>query len=188
MTADDLRAFEREVAEAFETKRIRAPVHLSDGNEEQLIAIFREIDRTDWIFATHRAHFHALLHGVPRERVLADILAGKSMMLHYPTHRVFTSAIVGGILPIACGVAAAGGRVWCFLGDMAASGGAFHDAVKFADGHELPIRFVVEDNKLSTNTPTVEAWGRGVPQAGRVMRYTYDRTYPHVGVSKFVEF
>lgn len=186
MTAEELRAFERQVAEAFEARRILAPVHLSDGNEEQLLAIFREIDRTDWVFAGHRAHFHALLHGVPRLRVMTDILAGKSMMLHYPEHRFFTSAIVGGILPIACGVAAAGGRVWCFVGDMAASIGAFHDAEQYAVGHDLPITFVVEDNGLSTETPTVETWGHGTTPKTR--RYRYARTYPHVGVGKFIEF
>ena len=186
MTADDLRAFEREVADAFEARRIFAPVHLSDGNEEQLLDIFAEIPRTAWVFGTHRAHFHALLHGVPRERVMADILAGKSMRLHYPEHRVFTSAIVGGILPIACGVAAGGGRVYAFIGDMAASLGAFHDAEQYAVGHDLPITFVVEDNGLSTETPTAETWGHGTTPKTR--RYRYTRTWPHVGVGHYVAF
>ena len=148
MTAADLRAFEREVADAFEAKKITGPIHLSEGNEAQLIDIFREIPRDAWVFSTWRSHYHALLHGVPRELVMAEILAGRSMMLHFPEYRFFTSAIVGGILPIACGVAAAGGQVWCFVGDMTASIGAFQDAQWYAVGHDLPITFVIEDNGL----------------------------------------
>jgi pyruvate dehydrogenase E1 component alpha subunit len=190
MTADDLRAFEREVADAFEAKKIPGPVHLSDGNEDQLIEIFREIPRSAFVFSTWRSHFHALLHGIPRDLVMAEILAGRSMQLHFPDYRFFTSAIVGGILPIACGVAATGQPVWCFVGDMTASIGAFHDAEQYAFGHDLPITFVVEDNALSTNTPTNRTWGTGKwPTRGVTLRYRYTRAlYPHVGTGKFIEF
>ena len=198
MTVEELKAFEAEVAEAFNRGMVKAPIHLSDGNEAQLLEIFKEVKPTDWIFSTWRSHFHCLLKGVPREQVMADILAGRSMMLHYQTHRVFTSAIVGGILPIACGVAYALQQassddwVWVFVGDMTASLGAFQDAQKYAAGHDLPIRFVVEDNGLATNTPTAETWGRGSSTmrgiAGEVRRYSYTRSYPHVGSGVYVAF
>lgn len=191
MTADELRAFEREVADAFEAGKIRAPIHLSGGNEDQLIEIFREIKREDWVFSTWRSHYHALLHGVPRELVMAEIIAGRSLMLHFPERHFFTSAIVGGILPIACGVAAAGATVWCFVGDMTASIGAFGDAYKFARIRDLPITFVIEDNGLSTNTPTQCAWGGWVADyvdPWKTRSYRYERTYPHVGSGKYVAF
>src|SRR5262245_12663141 len=38
---DSLMAFENRVKEAFLDKRIRAPVHLSAGNEDQLLQIFK---------------------------------------------------------------------------------------------------------------------------------------------------
>jgi Dehydrogenase E1 component len=189
MTAADLRAFEREVADAFEAGKIRGPVHLSDGNEDQLIEIFKEIPRTAFVFSTWRSHYHALLHGVPRERLMADILAGKSMQLHYREPLFFSSAIVGGILPIACGAAYAGADVWCFVGDMAASLGSFADAVRIANAHRLPMHFIVEDNGLSTNSPTGNAWGPYAQWTGRVKRYWYTRgAYPHVGTGTYVPF
>ena len=193
MTADDLRAFEREIAAEFEAGAIRAPVHLSGGNEDQLIDIFRGIDRHDWVFSTYRNHYHALLHGVPLDVLRAQIRGGRSMYWNSPEHRFFTSAIVGGILPIAVGVAAAikrrGGseRVWAFIGDMAATTGIFHESVQYADGHDLPIQFVVEDNGWSTDTPTVEAWGT-TPSKLRARRYRYTRTYPHVNTGRWVDF
>ena len=190
ITAADLIEFEREVADLFEASQIRGPIHLSGGNEQQLIDVFKEIPRDAWIFSTWRSHYHALLHGVPRERLMADILAGKSMFLHYPEHHFFMSSIVGGILPIACGVAAAGAPTWCFIGDMTASIGAFADAEKYANGHDLPITFVIENNGLSTNTLTVETWGQGWGRGlnGLTVSYTYERTYPHVGSGVYVAF
>ena len=191
-TAQDLIAFETEVAQHFAAAKILSPVHFSGGNETQLIELFKLIGRDDYVCSTWRSHYHALLHGVPRDRLMADILAGHSMNLNYPEHRFLTSAIVGGTLPIACGLAAAGKRVWCFVGDMCASLGAFSDAVRYVAGHQLPVTFIVEDNGLSTNTPTQETWGEPCKSATWskqiIKRYAYTRTYPHVGLSQRVEF
>lgn len=185
MTKEELIAFEEEVAAAFSAGKINAPVHLSGGNEDQLIDIFREVSRDDWVFSTWRSHYHALLHGVPRESLMREIMAGRSMNLMFPEHRFFTSAIVGGICPIAVGVAAAikrkgeKRRVWCFVGDMAALGGAYYEAHAYAMGHDLPIYFVVENNGLSTNTPTWEVWGEEYRREAKQKWYTYRRAREH---------
>lgn len=173
----DLIAFEKEVAEAFEAGKIKGPVHLSGGNEDELIRIFSEVRSEDWVFSTWRSHYHALLKGVPAEEVMRQILAGRSMFISSPEYNFYSSAILGGCLPIACGVAETA-RVWCFIGDMCASTGHFSDALRFAESRSLDIRFVVEDNGLATNTPTDAAWGdrkKPIP----VHRYRYSRTYPH---------
>mgnify|MGYP001579724088 FL=1 len=180
MTAAELIAFEREVADRFERGEIHAPIHLSGGNEAQLIEIFKDVPREAWVLSTWRSHYHALLHGVPPEKVMAEIMAGRSMNLNFPEHRFLTSAIVGGILPIACGLAYAGEQVWCFVGDMTASIGAYWDALKLAHG----VNFVVEDNGLSTNTPTKECWHF----LAKECRYQYKRTFPHVGSGVYVAF
>jgi len=94
----------------------------------------------------------------------------------------------------------AGQMVWCFIGDMASESGAFYEAIKYSARNELPIHFVIEDNGLSTNTPTQEAWGMIRPEAialglhqdfgeKYVSKFTYKRdTYPHVGVGKWIHF
>ena len=193
LTASDLMAFELEVKEAFEDGKIRGPVHLAGGNEAELIRIFQLVRPGDWVFATYRSHFHALLHGIPRERVMAEIMAGRSMNLSFPEYRFVTSAIVGGCLPIAVGVAAAIKRkkepnqVWCFVGDMAASIGTFHDAYHYATRHDLLINFVIEDNGLSCDSPTEECWGLSTSKTPPV-HYFYKRQYPHVGTGKFIQF
>src|SRR5437773_7373114 len=83
-TADDLRAFERGIADDFEAGKIHAPIHLSGGNEDQLIEIFQEIKRGDWVFSTYRNHYHALLHGIPPAKIRSEILAGRSMYWSSP--------------------------------------------------------------------------------------------------------
>ena len=68
ISSEELRAFEQEVIELFETKQIKGPIHLSGGNEEDLIELFSEIRKGDWIFTTYRNHYHALLAGIPPSR------------------------------------------------------------------------------------------------------------------------
>ena len=45
-----LRDFEADVANRFNRGEIKAPVHLSDGNEASLLSIFQEISELDWVF------------------------------------------------------------------------------------------------------------------------------------------
>lgn len=188
MNVADLISFEVEVAKAFDTGKISGPIHLcSPGQAEPLIEIFKEIKPEDWVLSTWRSHWHALLKGIPREEVMREILAGRSMMLHFPKYKFLTSAIMGGMLPIACGLAAGGEKVWCFVGDMCASTGAFKDARKYVGWRQLLVNFVIEDNGLSTNSPTQDTWG---PCSGlaSVREYRYKRTVSHYGTAKYVPF
>ncbi len=174
---EELIAFEQEIADLFEQGEIHSPVHLSGGNEEDLIKIFQYIKPSDWVFSNHRSHYHALLKGIPREWLKQEILNNRSITINNAEYHFFSSAIVGGILPIAVGVAITGQTCWCFVGDMAAETGIFHECVKYSLGHKLPIHFVVEDNGFSVDTPTKKVW-----------RYSYRRKFPHQGSGAYVIF
>ena len=187
--------FESEVKEIYEGGSITAPVHLTKNNEEQLIEIFQYVNPEDWVFCSWRNHYHALLHGIPRPELLADIVAGRSMSINSVAHHFYSSSIVGGIIPIAAGTAFALQRkgitdrkVWCFIGDMTYETGVFHEAYKYAANLQLPIQFVVEDNNMSTNTPTDEAWGRKSKVPDDIIYYSYERGYPHHGTGNWVLF
>jgi pyruvate dehydrogenase E1 component alpha subunit len=202
MTKQELIDFESEIADIYCAGKIRAPIHLSDGNEDALIEIFKGIHRDDWIFSTWRSHYHALLHGIPRDKVKEEILNGSSITLNFSEHHFFSSAIVGGIIPIATGVSLAlklkeeKRRVWCFVGDMTAETGMFYENVKYAQNHKLPITFVVEDNEQSVGTPTRTVWGYQDGQKpdyllqprDNIIYYSYKKKYPHVGAGKWVTF
>lgn len=194
MTAAELAAFEADIAAEFNAGRIRAPIHLSGGCEREIIEIFRDVRPTDWVCTNWRSHYHCLLKGVPRERLKADILAGKSIALNYPEYRIISSAIVGGALPIALGVALSikrkGGRerVFAFCGDMAERSGIFHEVIQYAVGHDLPLCLVVEDNGLSVFTDTAKAWGESRTGGKHVKRFSYKSVYPHSGIGRKVVF
>jgi len=207
MTKEELIAFEQEIKKLFLNKKIRCPIHLSGGNEEPLIEIFKQVKPSDWCLSTHRSHYHALLKGIPPWWLKQEILAGRSMQIMSAEHRFLSSSIVGGICPIAVGLAMAikrrGGkrRVFAFIGDMAGESGIFHESVKYARGHDLPVIFVIEDNHFSTDTPTAKVWAKRESATkegevaiieswlnGAVFRYSYTRVFPHVGCGQFVRF
>lgn len=200
MQPSELRAFSTRIAEHFNAGRIRAPIHLDDGNEESLIRYFQGVNPQDWLCCSWRAHYKCLLKGVPAEDLEQEILAGRSISLCFPKHRILSSAMVGGTLPIAVGIAMAIKRnrtpehVHAFLGDMTALTGQFHECLTYAHNFDLPITFVVEDNDKSVCTPTREAWGIK-PEANiyegkfiKVYNFSYESQYPHAGAGQRVNF
>jgi pyruvate dehydrogenase E1 component alpha subunit len=199
MTADDLIHFENEIANLFNAGKIRAPVHLYSGNEAQMIEVFREVRPEDWVCCSWRSHYQCLLKGVPPEQVRDEILAGRSISLCFPDYRVVSSAIVGGILPIAVGIALslkrrnAPGRVHCFMGEMTSETGMAHECIKYSFNHSLPIRFIVEDNGKSVCTDTRASWNQPAltfEQTAHpmVVHYKYQTKYPHAGAGVRVQF
>jgi pyruvate dehydrogenase E1 component alpha subunit len=186
--------FERKMADHWEAGKVRGPIHLSGGNEDELIEIFKYVKKSDWVFSTWRSHYHALLKGVPSEWVEQEILDGRSITLVNKDEKFYASAIVGAIIPIAVGVAMANKRegnnetVWCFVGDMAFETGGFMENYKYSKNFNLPIKFVVEDNGVSTNTPTVETWKVKSEVPSDVIWYDYKKEWPHYGTGKWVIF
>lgn len=209
MNVEELIKFEEEIASIYEDGNIKAPVHLRTGNESQLVDIFKDVDVEDYVFSTWASHLHCLLKGVPAEDVKKDILQGRSITLHYPNHNVFSSAIVGGIAPIATGTAKAinmrqgSNRVYCFLGDMGFQTGIANESIRYSIGHDLPVTWVIEDNGVSVGTDTKETCGVSTYDLylsinellktyscknTEIVYYSYKNTYPHSGTGVFVEF
>ncbi len=199
MNATQLREFEDRIAKAFNSGEIRAPVHLYSGNEEEMIKVFSKVQAEDWVLCSWRSHYQCLLKGVPAERVFQEIVDGRSISLCFPDYKIFSSAIVGGILPIATGIATAIKRaqsttkVHCFLGEMTAETGIAHECIKYSTNFDLPIRFIVEDNGKSVCTDTRKAWGTDqlsyvYSSNAKVEYYRYTNSYPHAGAGVRVQF
>lgn len=196
---ESLIEFESEVAELFNKGLIKYPIHLSTGNEKYLIDIFKKIKSHDWIFGSWRSHLHCLLKGVPKQALISSIIEGKSISLCFPEHRIFSSAIVGGQLPIATGTALAlkmkgsPEQVWCFLGDMTSETGMAQTCIRYSYNKKLPIIFVIEDNDMSVMTRTREVWGSQklmyeMNEFPNVISYKYINKYPHAGAGVRVQF
>jgi len=193
-TEEKLIRFEQSIVDIWEAGKIKGPVHLSNGNEGSLIEIFKRIKETDWVFSTWRSHYHWVLKGLSADYATEIIKEGKSITMCEHEEKFYASAIVGGTLPIALGVAYAikkdGGddKVWVFVGDMSFESGIFYEVHKYARNFDLPLYFVVEDNGVSTYTPTDATWNikREVPSD--VIHYTYKSKYPHYGSGKWIAF
>ena len=172
--------------------------------------MLQEVEEKDYVFATHRNHYHYLLKGGAPTALLDEILGketgcckgqGRSMHIYDKAINFYTSAIVAGVCAPAIGVAMALKQkhgqdqnsnrpyVWCFIGDGAEDSGHFVEAVRLANARELPITFVVEDNDFSIDSTKKMRWHLyEAVDDKRVLRYTYKRMYPHVGVGKWVSF
>lgn len=195
MKACDLIAFEEAIANDFNAGLIRHPIHLTSGNEDVLIDIFKGIRPNDWVCGSWRMHYHCLLKGVPPEELEAAIYRGDGISLCFPEYRIVSSAIVGGIVSIAMGIALGiemqGGdeKVHCFLGDMTACTGTFFESRLYARNHDLPIRWIIEDNGKSVMTDTEAVWGGRLQIDGPdIITYKYKSKWPHAGAGKRVEF
>ena len=195
----DLINFEEKIAGLFNEGKIPFPIHLSNGNEESIIDIFRSIKSSDWIFSSWRSHYHCLLKGVPEAELENAIVAGRSIALNFPDYRIYSSAIVTGQIPQAVGVAMAikiqeqNEHVWCFVGDMTSETGIAQTAFAYSENFDLPITFVIEDNNRSVLTDTRKTWGTDVLRFEKflnkkVISYKYTNKFPHAGAGKRVQF
>src|ERR1039458_3000661 len=159
MTAQDLIVFETRIKELWETGELPLLVHLCGGNEHILVDIFKDIKPEDWVFSSHRTHFHALLKGIPPDELEAKILAGKSMFVYDSKRHFFSNAILAGAAPIAAGVAwqlkqeGSKARVWCFQSDGSEENGHLYEAALFVEANRLPCTFIIEDNRRQVDTP-----------------------------------
>ena len=198
-TPEELIQFEEEIAELFNKAKIKAPVHLYYGNEDSIIATFRKVRKQDWVFCSWRSHYQCLLKGVPPTELKKEILAGRSISLCFPKERIYSSAMVGGNLPIAVGTAlaiqrqGADSKVYCFMGEMTAETGIAYECIKYSRQHQLPIHFIVEDNGKSVCTDTRATWHMDVltyQNSGdqMVTYYSYETKYPHAGAGVRVQF
>lgn len=198
ITKEDLRNFELRVFNLFKEKKIKSPIHLRGGNEEILIELFKKINQEDYCFFTWASHLECLLKGVPEEELIDAILRNKSIALSFKKYNILSSAIVGGTAPIATGLAMALKKqkekrhVYCFIGDMSFYTGIVQESIRYSEVYDLPITFIVADNKLSVTTPTREFWGNDIEKiclnSPKCIRYEYTNCFPHAGIGEKVLF
>ena len=199
MNKQKLIKFEDEIAQLFNAGKIKAPVHLYHGNEDKIINIFKKIKKEDWVFCSWRSHYQCLLKGVPEKQIKDEILACRSISLCFPEYKIYSSAMVGGSIPIAVGAALSikrnksKNRVYCFMGEMTSETGIAHECIKYSRNFKLPIHFVIEDNEKSVCTNTRKAWNqKKLSYEGFsdkfVTYYHYKLKYPHAGAGKRVQF
>src|SRR5579859_4694584 len=137
-TAEELIDFEKHIKQCYINKEIPYPIHLRSGCEENLIKIFQNIKQNDYVLCTWSSHIHALLKGIPKDKVKQRIVDGLSISLCFPEYRFFSSGIAGNLIGAAVGIGMgikrsnANDQVYCCIGDMVSYSGIFHEAMTYA--------------------------------------------------------
>ncbi|MEA3491585.1 MAG: pyruvate dehydrogenase (acetyl-transferring) E1 component subunit alpha [Campylobacterota bacterium] len=163
-----IRRFEEKCVELYSNQKIRGFLHLYIGEEAIAVGVMSALSQDDAILATYREHGHALARGVSAKSIMAEMFGkmegcsrgrGGSMHLFDAKTRFYGgSAIVGGALPLAVGMALADkmmkrDRVTvCIFGDGAVAEGEFHESLNLAALWKLPILFICENNLYAMGT------------------------------------
>ncbi|MBI1334563.1 MAG: 2-oxoisovalerate dehydrogenase [Armatimonadetes bacterium] len=143
---------------------------VSGMGHEALGALALGLREDDYVFPYYRDRGLVLARGLSNYELAVAYFAkresssgGRQMPGHYSSrkHNIFSvcTPTGGGLLP-ACGAAWAmkleGGDsvVVVTVGDAASRQGEFYEAWAFAKQENLPVIFVVEDNKYGISTPT----------------------------------
>lgn len=163
-----IRRFEEKCAELYSAAKIRGFLHLYIGEEAVAVGAMQALSAEDAIVATYREHGHALARGISMNALMAEMYGkhegcshgrGGSMHVFDAATRFYGgSAIVGGGLPIAVGLALADklqqrSRVTaCFFGDGAVAEGTFHESLNLAALWKLPVLFLCENNLYAMGT------------------------------------
>ena len=118
----------------------------------------------------------------------------------FPEYKIYSSALVGGSIPIAVGTAMSlklkkekSTMVYCFMGEMTSETGIAHECIKYSRNFDLPIHFVIEDNSMSVCTDTRKTWQqKKLSFEGSndkfVTFYSYKSKWPHAGAGKRIQF
>jgi len=158
-----IRRFEEQCVQLSLAGKFPGHYHLYIGQEATAVAACAALLPEDFVFSTWRNHGHLLARGAAPDRMLAEILGksggyagGKSGTLHLAVRELgipATSAMVGGVLPLATGAAVAckrrgSGIAVAFFGDAALEEGAFYEAMIVASVWQVPILYVCENNSI----------------------------------------
>jgi len=176
----EIRIFENNISNLLGRAVLKGASHLYAGEEAVAVGAVGALRDDDLITSTHRGHGHAHAHGdtaakSPDEKqahfnkMMAEVLGksggyckgkGGSMHIADVDHgNLGATGIVGGNIPVAVGAALAQKLmgtdkvVLCFFGDGACNTGNFHEALNMASIWDLPVIFVVENNKYAMSVP-----------------------------------
>jgi len=168
-----IRHFEERLAEESAQGNIPGLLHLYVGEEAVAVGACSALRKDDYITSTHRGHGHCIAKGGDLRKMMAELFAketgyckgrGGSMHIAAPDIGIVgCSAIAGAGIPIAAGVGLSiklrrtDQVCVSFFGDGASNTGAFHEGMNMAALWQLPVVYVLENNRYAISTPVAKA-------------------------------
>jgi pyruvate dehydrogenase E1 component alpha subunit len=163
-----IRAVSTTLRESALRLELKCPVHFSLGQEATAVGLGAHLRRGDMVVGSHRSHAIFLAKGGSLDAMVAEIYnketgcaggTGGSMHLNSPADNMFATAIVGGGIPVATGMALAAKMrktkdvAVAFFGDGAAEEGSLYESMNFAALKKLPVVFFCENNLYAVEAP-----------------------------------
>jgi len=162
----EIRLIEEKLIEEYHpADEMRCPVHFCIGQEAVPSSLTLLLEKKDYLFSHHRSHGYYLGKGCPSKNLFAELYGKKdgsnlgragSQDISYPSKNFFSGAIITGSISIATGVAFGikqqklGAITLVGFGEGATDEGAFWESIAYAVKENLPIIYVIENNKYAT--------------------------------------
>jgi pyruvate dehydrogenase E1 component subunit alpha len=163
-----IRRFEERCAQLYVEGKIGGFLHLYIGQEAVGVGAISQMRPDDYLIAYYRDHGYALARGADPRALLAELCGkftgisrGKGGSMHFydvPAGNFGGDGIVGGHLPLAAGMGygirlrGTDQVVLSFFGDGAINEGAFHEALNVSALWDLPVVYVIENNRYGMGT------------------------------------
>jgi pyruvate dehydrogenase E1 component alpha subunit len=163
-----IRRFEERCAQLYVEGKIGGFLHLYIGQEAVGVGAMSLMRPDDMFIAYYRDHGYSIARGTDVRPLMAELCGratgisrGKGGSMHFydvPRGNFGGDGIVGGHLPVAAGMGY-GIRLkgteqvcLCFFGDGAVQEGAFHEALNVSALWDLPVIFIIENNRYGMGT------------------------------------
>jgi pyruvate dehydrogenase E1 component alpha subunit len=165
-----IRRFEEKAGQLYVMGLIGGFCHLYIGQEAIAIGMKHNMIQNDKVITTYRDHGHMIAVDSDPKRIMAELLGradgcsqGKGGSMHLfdlEKHFYGGHGIVGASVPIGAGLAFAdnyrGNKdknvSMCYFGDGAAHQGQVYEAFNMAKLWNLPVMFIIENNKYAMGT------------------------------------
>lgn len=163
-----IRRFEQTALKYYNQGKIGGFLHLYIGQEAVALGTISLLGENDHVITAYRDHGHALAVGMGMNECMAELFGkitgcskGKGGSMHFfaPDKNYWGGhGIVAGQTPLGLGIAYAlkykGLKGCCltFLGDGAVNQGVYHESLNLASLFQIPVVYIIENNKYSMGT------------------------------------
>ncbi len=160
-----IRFFEENVLKLFSEGKISGTTHAYIGQEANAVGVISNLTDDDIIVSNHRCHGHYLAFKKNPYGLLCEMMGksdglcgGRGGSQHIYDGNFFSNGIQGGIVPLALGLSFAKkykhikGIVTVFIGDGTLGQGVVYESFNIASKWELPLLFVIENNRYAQST------------------------------------
>ncbi len=168
-----IRRLEEKCAELYQLGQIGGFLHLYIGQEAVAVGISNALTEKDHVITAYRDHGIAYTQGMDPGVIFAELTGkidgcskGKGGSMHLAdTSLNFWGghAIVGAQMPLAAGIATGfqylknDNVIVCMMGDGATNIGYFHEALNLSKVWNLPVVWLVENNRYGMGTAVERA-------------------------------